>query len=130
MPLITTKTSTFINKENKYRMMVEFRQIFEEMIPAEKGELVMADFYDETFILFGDNGNEPCAAIEVAMITDVYADYGRNLLEEVLVRLTETVMKYTQIPEDRIFAFYRNSPLWCYQRQDVLGNFMKWGFHM
>lgn len=35
--------------------------------------------------------------------------------------MTETVMKYTQIPEDRIFAYYRNSPLWTYKRQDIIG---------
>lgn len=26
-----------------------------------------------------------------------------------------------QIPEDRIFAYYRNSPLWTYKRQDIIG---------
>ena len=127
MPLITTKSTTFINKENKYRMMVEFRQIFEEMIPSEKGELVMADFYDEVFILFGDNASDPAAILEVAMIKEAYDRCGHRLLEAVLNRLTEVVIKYTQVPEERIFAFYRNAPLWCYNKKDVLPELMQWG---
>ena len=127
MPLITTKTNTFINKENKYRMMVEFRMIFEEMIPAEKGELVMADFYDEVFLLLGDNASDPCAALEVAMIQDVFDRCGYNLLEAVLARLTDVVTKYTSIPPDRIFAFYRNAPLWCFDKADALPRLMDWG---
>lgn len=127
MPLITTKTNTFISKENKYRMMVEYRNIFEEMIPAEKGELVMTDFFDEVFMLLGDEGSSPCAAIEVGMIQDVFTDYGSNLLESVLSRITDVVMKYTQIPEDRIFIFYRNSQLWMYRKKNVLPELMEWG---
>ena len=127
MPLITTKTSTFINRENKYRMMVEYRSIFEEMIPAEKGELVMADFFDEVFMLLGDDGASPCAIVEVGMIQDVFTDYGSNLLEAVLARITDVVIKYTQIPEDRIFIFYRNSQLWMYKKKNVLPELMQWG---
>ena len=127
MPLITTKTTTFINRENKYRMMVEYRSIFEEMIPAEKGELVMTDFFDEVFMLLGDGGSAPCAVVEVGMIQDVFADYGSNFLEAVLAWITDVVVKYTQIPEDRIFIFYRNSQLWMYQKKNVLPELMKWG---
>ena len=45
----------------------------------------------------------------------------KEIFVQVLARMTETVMKYTQIPEDRIFAYYRNSPLWTYKRQDIIG---------
>lgn len=125
MPRITTKTNIFLNREKKYRMTVEFKEAI-ELIPCEKGAFVMADFEDEVFMLFGDeDASEPCVSIEVSVIDEVMKVYDRKLLEKVLVQMTETVMKYTGIPQDRIFAFYRLSPLWTYLGQDILGNLVK-----
>ena len=125
MPRITTKTNMFLNREKKYRMTVEFKEAI-ELIPCEKGSFVMADFEDEVFMLFGDeDASAPCAAIEVAVIDDAFEKYDKELFVQVLVKMTETVMKYTQIPEDRIFAYYRNSPLWTFRRQDIIGNLVK-----
>ena len=99
MPRITVKTNVFLNREKKYRMTL-----------------------DEAFMLFGDEAaSDPCAAIEVAVIQDAIDKYDKEIFVQVLARMTETVMKYTQIPEDRIFAYYRNSPLWTYKRQDIIG---------
>lgn len=121
MPRITTKTNVFLNREKKYRMTLEFKEAI-ELIPCEKGSFVMADFEDEAFMLFGDEAaSDPCAAIEVAVIQDAFDKYDKEIFVQVLARMTETVMKYTQIPEDRIFAYYRNSPLWTYKRQDIIG---------
>lgn len=125
MPRITVKANTFINKERKYRMTVEFKEAI-ELIPCEKGAFVMADFDDETFMLFGDeNSSDPCASIEVAVINDAFVKYDKEIFVEVLARMTETVMKYTQIPEDRIFAYYRNSPLWTYHKKDIVGSLLQ-----
>ena len=105
MPRVMLKTNIFINREKKYRMMVEFKEAI-ELIPCEKGSFVMADFDDEAFMLFGDDASDPCASIEVAVIEDAFKAYDKELFEQVLFKMVETVMKYTQIPEDRIFAFY------------------------
>ena len=125
MPRITTMSNIYINREKKYRMTVEFKEAI-ELIPCEKGAFVMADFQDESFVLFGDgNASAPCASIEVTVIDEVFQKYDRKLLEEVLARMTETVTRYTQIPDDRIFAFYKGSPLWTYKKQDILGALVK-----
>ena len=113
MPRITVKTNVFLNREKKYRMTLEFKEAI-ELIPCEKGSFVMADFEDEA-------ASDPCAAIEVTVIQDAIDKYDKEIFVQVLARMTETVMKYTQIPEDRIFAYYRNSPLWTYKRQDIIG---------
>jgi len=123
MPRVMLKTNIFINREKKYRMMVEFKEAI-ELIPCEKGSFVMADFDDEAFMLFGDDASDPCASIEVAVIEDAFKAYDKEIFEKVLVQMTETVMKYTQIPEDRIFAWYRNSPLWTYKRMNIIGNLL------
>ena len=123
MPRVMLKTNIFINREKKYRMMVEFKEAI-ELIPCEKGSFVMADFDDEAFMLFGDDASDPCASIEVAVIQDAFKAYDKEIFEKVLVQMTETVMKYTQIPEDRIFAWYRNSPLWTYKRMNIIGNLL------
>lgn len=123
MPRVMLKTNIFINREKKYRMMVEFKEAI-ELIPCEKGSFVMADFDDEAFMLFGDDASDPCASIEVAVIEDAFKAYDQEIFEKVLVQMTETVMKYTQIPEDRIFAWYRNSPLWTYKRMNIIGNLL------
>ena len=125
MPRITTKANVYINREKKYRMMVEFKEAIEKL-PCEKGAFVMADFQDEAFMLFGDEAaSAPCASIEVAVIDEVMEKYDRKLFEEVLADMTETVMKYTQIPEDRIFAYFRNAALWTYHKKDIVGSLLK-----
>ncbi len=125
MPRITVKSNTFINKERKYRMTVEFKKAI-ELIPCEKGAFVMADFNDEAFMLFGDeNASDPCASIEVAVIDDAFQKYDKEIFVQVLARMTEAVMEYAQIPEDRIFAYYRNSPLWTYHKKDIVGSLLQ-----
>ena len=124
MPRITVKTNVFVNREKKYRMTVEFKEAI-ELLPCEKGAFVMADFCDETFMLFGEDASAPCASIEVAVIDEVYDKYDRALFEEVLAKMTETVMRYTGIPEDRIFAYFRNACLWTYNRKDIVGNLLQ-----
>jgi len=125
MPRITVKSNTFINKERKYRMTVEFKKAI-ELIPCEKGAFVMADFDDEAFMLFGDeNASDPCASIEVAVIDDAFQKYDKEIFVQVLARMTEAVMEYTQIPEDRIFAYFRNSPLWTYHKKDIVGSLLQ-----
>ena len=105
--------------------MVEIKEAIEK-IPCEKGAFVMADFMDETFMLFGDeNASDPCASIEVAVIDDAFVKYDKAIMVDVLAAMTETVMRYTQIPEDRIFAYYRNSPLWTYHKKDIVGSLLK-----
>lgn len=123
MPRITTRTNVYINREKKYRMMVEYKDAIEQ-IPCEKGAFVMADFPDEQFMLFGEDANAPCASIEVEVIKEVFDTYDHDTLEKVLADMTETVMRYTQIPEDRIFAYYRSSPMWTYKKKDIVGNLL------
>ena len=84
----------------------------------------MADFPDEQFMLFGEDANAPCASIEVEVIKEVFDTYDHDTLEKVLADMTETVMRYTQIPEDRIFAYYRSSPMWTYKKKDIVGNLL------
>lgn len=121
MPRISVKTNIFINREKKYRMIVDFKEAI-ELIPCEKGSFVMADIDDEAFMLFGDeDASAPCASIEVAVIQDAFDKYDKEIFVQVLAKMTEAVMKYAQIPEARIFAYYRNSPLWTYRRQDIIG---------
>ena len=54
MPRITTTTNIYLNRERKYRMFVEMQKAV-EIIPFEKGDFLMADFQDESFMLFGEN---------------------------------------------------------------------------
>lgn len=124
MPRITTMTNVFINREKKYRMMVDFKKAIEK-IPCEKGDFVMADFQDEAFMLFGEDASSPCASIEITVIDEVAEKYDRALLEQVLVEMTEIFMSYVPIPEDRIFAFYRGAPLWTYQKKNIIGNLLQ-----
>ena len=104
--------------------MVEFQEAI-ELIPCEKGAFVMADFEDEAFMLFGENASDPCASIEVSVIDDAFELYDKTVFEQVLAKMTETVMKYTQIPEERIFAWYKNSSLWVYKKKDIVGSLLK-----
>lgn len=124
MPRITIKTNLFLSDQSKHHIAEELKEAI-ELIPCEKGDFVMADFADETFMLFGANASSPCASIEVAVIENAFAACDRALLTQVLVKMTEAVMHHTKIPEDRIFAFYRNSPLWTYQRKDIIGTLLQ-----
>jgi len=123
MPRITTKTNVFINRENKYRMMVDYQKAV-EIIPCEKGAFVMADFEDEAFMLYGENAGAPCASVELEVAGQVIEKYDRTIIVQALAALTEVIMKYTQIPEDRIYAYVRGVPVWTYQRQDIIGSLL------
>ncbi len=127
MPRITVKTNVYLNKEQKYRIYEDLKRAIER-IPCEKGSFVMADFVDEAFMLFGDDSRTAeatCASIEVALVDEAFASSERSTLAQILSDMTDSVLAHTKIPEDRIFAFYRNSPLWSYHRQDIVGTLLK-----
>lgn len=124
MPRITTKSNIFINKERKYRMMVDMKQVIEK-IPCEKGEFVMADFQDECFMLFSEEASQPCASIEVNILQKVYDMTDPQILEDVLLSFMDIVSKHTSIPKDRIFAYYQNSDMWTYNGVNIVGNLLK-----
>lgn len=112
MPRMTIKTNVFLNKERKYRMMVELKEAI-EIMPKENGDWLMADFQDETFMLFGDNASDPCASVEINVLDKVFDITSEADMEAVLEKVTEIVAKYTDVDPGRIFAFYRNSSLWA-----------------
>ncbi|MBQ9438421.1 MAG: hypothetical protein IJU50_08810 [Lachnospiraceae bacterium] len=125
MPRITVTTNIFLNKDQKKQLHEEFKAAI-EIIPCEKGSFVMTDFSDDACVLFGDEGMDlPCASIELAVIQDAFESCGKQVMEQVLFRMTESVMRNTKIPEERIFAYYRNSPLWSYNRKNIIGSLLK-----
>ena len=125
MPRITVKTNTFVLDKDKCRIVAALKKAI-ELIPCEKGSFVMTDFEDEAFMLFGDEKPAaPCASIEIAIIEDAFRKYDKKVFEEILFKATEAVMRYANIPEDRIFAYYRNSPLWSFERKNIIGSLLK-----
>ena len=124
MPRVTVKTNMYLNKERKYRIMVDMKKVIEK-IPCEDGGLLMADFQDECFMLFGEEASAPCASIEVSVINEVYDYYDRELFEEVLVGMSKAVMDQTGIPENRVFAYFKNAPIWTCLGKDILKGLVK-----
>ena len=124
MPRITTTTNVYLNKERKYRMFVEMQKAIER-IPCEKGEFLMADFQDESFLLFGENPSEPCVSLEFNILQEVYDKTDPAILEETLLRLESIVSEYCCVPKERVFSFYRNAVLWTNQGVNILGNLVK-----
>lgn len=124
MPRITTTTNVYMNKERKYRMLVDMRKAI-ELIPCEKGEFLMADFQDESFILFGENPAEPCVSIELNILDKVFNMTDKETLEAVLAELTNIASEYCCVPKDRIFAFYRNASMWAAGGINIDGNLLK-----
>ncbi len=125
MPRIILTTNLFLNKEQKRQIHEEFKAAI-EIIPCEKGSFVMTEFRDDADMLFGDVGmDEPCASVELALVEEAFNSCGRPVLEQLLFRFTETIMRNTGIPEEKIFVYYRNSPLWCYQRKNIVGSLLQ-----
>lgn len=124
MPRITTTTNVYLNKERKYRMFVEMQQAV-EMIPGEKGEFLMADFKDESFMLFGTDASDPCVSVEFNILDAVYDMTDPKILEDTLIRIADIVSEYCCVPKERVFAYYRNSPLWVNSGVNIWGNLLK-----
>ncbi|MDO4977035.1 MAG: hypothetical protein Q4E53_07220 [Eubacteriales bacterium] len=124
MPRMTIKTNVFLNKERKYRMMVELKDAI-ELIPNENGDWLMADFQDESFMLFGENASAPCASVEINVLDKVYDMTEVTILEDVLAKVTEIVGKYTDVEAGRIFAYYRNSTLWAAAGENIERGLLK-----
>lgn len=124
MPRITTTTNVYLNKERKYRMYVDMQKVI-EMIPNEKGAFLMADFKDESFMLFGENPSEPCVAVELNILDKVAEMIDPKLIEEVLIRLAEIAGEYCCVPQDRVFAYCRNSSIWTCCGVNIVGNLLK-----
>lgn len=124
MPRITTTTNIYLNRERKYRMFVEMQKAV-EIIPFEKGEFLMADFQDESFMLFGENPSEPCASVELNLLDKAYDKAGSEMVEKVLLRLEEIVAEYSGICPDRIFTYIRNANIWTYNGVNIDGNLIK-----
>lgn len=124
MPRITTTTNIYLNRERKYRMFVEMKKAV-EIIPFEKGDFLMADFQDESFMLFGENPSEPSASVELNLLDKAYDKAGPELTEKVLLRLEEIVAEHCSISPDRIFTYIRNSNIWTYNGVNIDGNLLK-----
>ena len=124
MPRVSVMTNQFINREKKYRIMVDFKNIIER-IPCEDGGLLMADIQDESFVLFGEEPSAPCASIEVSVIDEVYDYYDRSLFEEVLVRMSDALREHTGIPQERIFAYFKNAKIWTCMGMDITKGLVK-----
>ena len=124
MPRITTTTNIYLNRERKYRMFVDMQKAV-EIIPFEKGEFLMADFQDESFVLFGANPSEPCVSVELVILQKVYDIVGPETLEKVLVRLSGIAAEHCGIPEDRVFTYVRNAPVWVACGVNIDGNLLK-----
>ena len=124
MPRITTTTNIYLNRERKYRMFIEMQKAV-EIIPFEKGEFLMADFQDESFMLFGENPSEPSISVELNLLDKAYEKAGPELVEKVLLRLEEIVSEHCSIPSDRIFTYIRNSSIWTYNGVNIDGNLLK-----
>lgn len=124
MPRITTTTNVYMNKERKYRMYVDMQKAI-ELIPGEKGEFLMADFKDESFVLFGENASEACVSVEINILDKVYEMTDDQILESVLVRLSEIASEYCCVPQDRIFTYFRNAQMWTANGMNIVGNLLK-----
>ena len=124
MPRITTTTNIYLNRERKYRMFVEMQKAV-EIIPFEKGDFLMADFQDESFMLFGENPSEPCVSVELNLLDKAYDKAGSAMVEKVLLRLEEIVAEHCSIPPERIFTYVRNSAVWTYNGVNIDGNLIK-----
>ena len=120
MPRITVATNVFLNKERKYKMMVEMQKAI-EVIPCESGAVLMTEIRDEAFMLFGeDDANAPCASIDIAVIDEVYDKYDISYFNKVMAEMTAIVSRYSGIPGNRIFAYFRNAKVWAYDGTNIL----------
>lgn len=123
MPRITIKTNTYVQDMDKARIIAEVNKAI-ELIPCEKDTFCMTDFVDEAFMLFGETPAAPCASVDIESIDEVYAQYDRKVFVQVQAQIIDVIMRYTGIPEDRIYAYYRRSPLWVYKKQDIVGTLL------
>ncbi len=112
MPRINLKTNIPLSDGQVRQMMEEMSRVI-DLIPRESGTYLMADFEEKSRIILGDDPQQPCASVEIMILGPVFETTDKGILEEVLARLSAIVNRICRIPENRIYALYRNAPLWA-----------------
>lgn len=124
MPRITLTTNVKLNNQQKDAVTVGLQKVV-DTIPHESGAFLMSDILDDWDLRFGDDWHQPCAAIEFIILDEVYDRISQKEREDVLYYATAVVSRVCGIPKDRIFAFYRNSPLWASGGVNIRTTFLK-----
>lgn len=124
MPRITLTTNVKLSDQQKDAVTVGLQKVV-DTIPHERGAFLMSDILDEWDLRYGDDWQQPCAAIEFDIHADIYDRISQKEREDALYYATEIVNKVCGIPKDRIYAFYRNSPLWASSGVNIRKTFLK-----
>ena len=107
MPLITTKTSTGISKEQEVSLKEKFGKAIELIGKSESW--LMVDFQDNCRLYF-KGSDEKCAMIEVDLLGKA-TDSGYDALTQ---KLTEIVEGELRVDRSRIYVKYNEFSHWGY----------------
>jgi phenylpyruvate tautomerase PptA (4-oxalocrotonate tautomerase family) len=107
MPYIHVSMSKKITDAEKEKLMKEFGQEI-SILEGKSEKWLMVNISDGQSMCFQGDDKKPCAIIEASVYGAASADeYGK--LTGVL---TETVSETAEIPGDRIYVKYTETPYW------------------
>lgn len=109
MPMIITKSSTPITKEQEAQLTQAFGEAI-ALLPGKSEEWLMLSFEDEARLAFRGKNDRPLCYIEVNLLGKApHAAYDK--LTERLCELIENVLS---IPQDGIYVKYEEAEVWGY----------------
>lgn len=111
MPFINTTTNVAMSRKQKTLMEEGLREAI-SIIPRERAELLMVNFNDASSVSLAGDKIEPCAMVEIKLLTRIAAETDNALMEKMIEAATEIVSKVLLIKPERIYVAFIGSPMW------------------
>ncbi len=109
MPFIQTLTSTPISAEKEQILKIKFGKAI-EALPGKTERWLMLNFVENAKLAFAGDAETPSAMLSVDVLgKGDYASFNR-----LTGILSEIVSKELDIPKDRIYVRFSETPYWGY----------------
>ena len=118
MPFINTKTNIALSRKQKELAKGALADCIAAINPAFTGVL-MCDFEDSCALSIGGDSIKPCAVATVYILERVLIETPSDVLDKVLVAITEVLSKTFVIDKDHIHTLYVPAPKWVYNGEKV-----------
>lgn len=107
MPFIHISTSKKIEDADQEKLMKEFGKEI-SILKGKTEKWLMVKISDEQAMCFQGDSKTPCVMIEVS----IYGRFQNQEYQKLTEALTDTVLRITEIPAERIFVKYIETDHW------------------
>lgn len=109
MPFINVKTSKDLTAEKVEAIKTELGSAI-ALIPGKSEAWLMVNIDDNCNIYFKGTDNNDTAYVEV----NIFGSTSKDNCEKLTVKICDILLKFADIPSDRVYVKYEFSDMWGY----------------